>query len=162
MELTQVKSILHQTEVGEMLMDGMGFSEPILSLKDGKLIDNFFVYLANKKTCTVSGPIAKIGLLADTSEIAYLISCEDQPFSLLPQDTMAITYPSLLAEDYAHYGCLYAKVREVAYKSDCSESEKQTIAEYMAALEKIIAPAMMKLYEEMTPSFFAWVRSQQT
>jgi len=32
----------------------------------------------------------------------------------------------------------------------------------MASLEKIIAPAMMKLYEEMTPSFFAWVRSQQT
>ena len=161
MELTQVKSILHQTEVGEMLMDGMGCSEPILSLKDGKLIDNFFVYFANKKNCTVSGPIAKIGLLADTSEIAYLISCEDQPFSLLPQNTMAITYPSLLAEDYAHYGCLYAKVREVAYKSDCIESEKRIIAEYMAALEKIIPPAMMKLYEEMTPSFFTWVRSQQ-
>lgn len=161
MELSQVKSILHQTEVGEMLMDGMGCSEPILSLKDGKLIDNFFVYFANKKNCTVSGPIAKFGLLADTSEIAYLISCEDQPFSLLPQDTMAISYPSLLAEDYAHYGCLYAKVRKIAYKSNCIESEKQVITEYIATFEKIISPAMMKLYEEMTPSFFAWVRSQQ-
>lgn len=160
MELTQVKSILHQTEVGEMLMDGMGCSEPILSLKDGKLIDNFFVYFSNKKNCTVSGPIAKIGLLADTSEIAYLISCEDQPFSLSPQDTMTITYPNLCAEDYVHYGHLYARIREIAYKSTCIESEKRTITEYMAAFEKIIVPAMMRFYEEMTPSFFAWVRSQ--
>ena len=160
MELTQVKSILHQTEVGEMMMDGMGCSEPILPLKGTKLIDNFFVYLADKKTCTISGPIARIGLDADDSEIDYLISCEDKPFSLAPQDTITIAYPSVLPEDYENYGRLYAQIRHIVYKSDCVESEKQIIKEYMYAFKKVIAPAMMRFYEEMVPAFFAWIQNQ--
>lgn len=160
MELIQVKSILHQTEVGEMMVDGMGCSEPILSLKDSKLIDNFFVYLANKKSCTISGPIARIGLNADNSEVEYLISCEAQPFSLAPQETITITYPSVLAEDYENYSRLYAQIRHIAYKSDCTASEKQIIKEYMYAFKKVIAPAMMRFYEEMVPTFFAWIQNQ--
>ncbi len=160
MELAQVKSILHQTEIGELLMDGMGCSEPILSMKAGRLIDNFFVYFANKQKCTVSGPVAKIGIQADAAEIDYLISCEEHTFSLAPNATMIIDYPSICAEDYTHYGYLYTKVRDIAYKSVCTESEKQTIEEYMVVLKKIIAPAMMKFYQEMVPSFFMWVHSQ--
>lgn len=162
MELTQVKSILHQTEVGELLMDGMGCSEPILSLKDGMLIDNFFVYFANKKACVVSGPIARIGIHAGDATVSYLISCDEAPFSVGPKDTITIAYPVLLTEDYERYGCLYAKMRAIAYKRDCSEEEKRVIADYTEALKNVVAPAMMKLYEEMTPSFFEWVRSQTT
>lgn len=160
MELIQVKSILHQTEVGEMMVDGMGCSEPILSLKDSKLIDNFFVYLANKKSCTISGPIARIGLNADNSEVEYLISCEAQPFSLAPQETITITYPSVLAEDYENYSRLYAQIRHIAYKNDCTPSEKQIIKEYISSFRKVIVPATMKFYEEMVPSFFIWVQDQ--
>lgn len=160
MDLVQVKSILHQTEVGEMMMDGMGCSEPILTLKGDMLIDNFFVYLANKKTCTISGPVAQIGLNANNSEVDYLISCEAQPFSLTPQETITITYPSVLAEDYDNYSRLYTQIRHIAYKSDCTPSEKQIIKGYMSSFRKVIAPAMMKLYEEMAPSFFIWVQDQ--
>ena len=42
MELKQVKALLHQTECGEMFMDGMGCSEPILTQGNAGLIDNFF------------------------------------------------------------------------------------------------------------------------
>jgi len=160
MELTHVKNILHQTEIGELMTDGMGCSEPILSLISGKLVDNFFVYLADQKTCTVSGPIARIGLHADTATIVYLTSCEEKPFSLGPKDTMTVSYPALLAEDYAQYRSLYAKIRAIAFKRNCTEDEKQSIADYITALRRISAPEMMLLYEEMTPSFFEWVRSQ--
>lgn len=50
MELMQVKSLLHKTEFGELVVDGMGCSEPVLSRKQGVLIDNFFIYLADKKS----------------------------------------------------------------------------------------------------------------
>ena len=36
MELSQIKSILHQTEVGELFTDGMGCSEPIVTKKERK------------------------------------------------------------------------------------------------------------------------------
>lgn len=160
MELAQVKNILHQTEIGELLMDGMGCSEPLLTFKDEKLIDNFFVYLANKKAHVVSGPIARIGIHADEATVDYLISCDKAPFSIGPKETITIEYPAILAEDYERYGSLYAKIRTIAYKCDCSGVEKQVIVDYIAALRKIVAPAMMKLYEEMAPSFFEWVRSQ--
>lgn len=58
MELKQVKALLHQTECGEMFMDGMGCSEPILTQGNAGLIDNFFVYLVDKPAGTASGPLA--------------------------------------------------------------------------------------------------------
>lgn len=136
MELTQIKSILHQTEVGELFIDGMGCSEPILSIKDEMLIDNFFIYLADQKVCTVSGPIARIGLQADSAVIDYLSPCVENQFSLGPKDTMRVVYPHLHAEDYEHYGCLYAEMRNIAYKPNCTDAEKQIIADYLTALKK--------------------------
>lgn len=74
MELKQVKALLHQTKCGEMFMDGMGCSEPVLT-KDGTgLIDNFFVYLIDKRAGTASGPLARMGLHAESGALAYLLS----------------------------------------------------------------------------------------
>ena len=160
MELAQVKSILHQTEVGELLTDGMGCSEPILSKKEEKIIDNFFVYFANKNTHTVSGPVARIGLQADNCTIDYLISCDEQPFSFMPKDTMQIKYPTLTLQNYEKYEMCYSKMRTVAFKNNCTKFEKKAIADYMAAFKAVIAPEMQKLYEEMVPSFFEWVKRE--
>ena len=43
---------------------------------------------------------------------------------------------------------------------NCVESEKQIIKEYMYDFKKVIAPAMMRFYEEMVPTFFAWIQNQ--
>ena len=160
MELTQVKSILHQTNVGELLTDGMGCSEPILSIKGEKVIDNFFVYLANKKVCNISGPIARIGLDAEDGVIDYLISCEDRPLSLGPKDVTSIEYPTIQKDDYENYGHSYAKLRSIAFKANCTAKEKKIISDYLIAFKQVVAPQMIKLYEEMTPSFFEWARSE--
>ena len=159
MELMQVKNTLHGTVVGALLSDGMGCSEPVLLLKDGKLIDNFFVYMANRKACLVSGPVGIIGLQAETENVEYLRNCEKIPFSLGPKETMRVTYPDFQPEDYRRYCTLYGQMRNIAYKSNCTESEKQIIADYVAAFKKIVAPEMIRIYEEVTPSFFVWVRN---
>ncbi len=156
MELFQVKSILHQSDVGELLTDGMGCSEPILSKEDGELIDNFFVYLANKKNLTISGPIARIGLNADRAMLLHLTPCEETPFSVGPKDTIQITYPTYSAQDYENYAHLYSQIRRIAFSSGCTAAEKKIVAEYLTAWKRITAPEITKLYEELSPSFFEW------
>ena len=71
MELKQVKALLHQTECGEMFMDGMGCSEPILTQGNAGLIDNFFVYLVDKPAGTASGPLARMGPKAVRCHTSY-------------------------------------------------------------------------------------------
>ena len=118
------------------------------------------MYLANKKAHTISSPIARIGLHADSCTIEYLISCEEEPFSLSSKDTLRVNYPTFSAQDYENYALLYAKVRNMAFKMGCTKTEKQIVMDYMVARQKIIAPEMMKFYEEMAPSFFEWVEKE--
>ena len=107
MELKQVKALLHQTKCGEMFMDGMGCSEPVLT-KDGTgLIDNFFVYLIDKRAGTASGPLARMGLHAESGALAYLTSADERPFSVLPGDTVPVNSPAVSNKDYENYSALY-------------------------------------------------------
>ena len=110
MELKQVKALLHQTKCGEMFMDGMGCSEPVLT-KDGTgLIDNFFVYLIDKRAGTASGPLARMGLHAESGALAYLTSADERPFSVLPGDTVPVNSPAVSNKDYENYSALYTEV----------------------------------------------------
>lgn len=157
MELMHVKALLHQTEFGELVVDGMGCSEPVLSRKQGVLIDNFFVYLADKEAGKVSGPIARVGLCAETGKLDYLISCEEQPFSVGPADIIDQAYPMFSRDEYMRYASLYAEIREIAFKENCTESERRAIRDYYAAWKAVISPSLRGLYEELAPSYFAWM-----
>ena len=52
MELKQIKGLLHQTKCGEMFMDGMGCSEPILTQADIGLMRPQKI-LCNRQSMTV-------------------------------------------------------------------------------------------------------------
>lgn len=160
MELKKVKSILQQTTVGELLTDGMSCSEPLLSIKDGALIDNFFVFMEDWENSTVSGPVARVGLRAEDGVPVYLLSCEEQTFSCGSRDTLAVTYGDISPEEYAQYERLYAKLRCIAYKRGCTEEEIRVVTDYMDIFGKIVPPEMMIFYKEMTPAFFEWAQSQ--
>ena len=160
MQLHQVKSALFQTEAGAVLPDNSACSEPILSLKDGLLIDNFFVYLVSMGSDTITGPIARLGLQADSCTLDYLTSCTQAPFSLGPRQTLSAPFPTVSRQDYDHYAQLYTRLRSFAYKEHCAPEEKQTLAAYLAALEQVVPSSLMPLYREMSPAFFAWANSQ--
>lgn len=160
MELIQVINSLHRIAGNELIMDGMGHSEPILSKKNGKLIDNFLIYFANFEEKLVSGPVAHIGLNADSQCIEYVIPCNESMFSLMPQSLMNVSEPNFTKEEYEEYEESYQAMRSIAYKSNCSDIEKNVILSYFQSLKRIVAPEMLKLYEEMVPEFFAWIKKE--
>lgn len=159
-ELTQVINILHRTVGSKLIMDGMGCSEPILSKRNGKLIDNFLIYFSNFEENLVSGPVAHIGLDADSQCVEYVISCDEGLFSLSSQSLMNVSEPDFTKEDYEEYGKCYKAMRCIAYKSSCSDGEKNIILSYFRSLKKIVAPEMLKLYKEMVPEFFDWAKKE--
>lgn len=160
MELRQVKSILHQSECGEMFLDGMGCSEPILTKTESGLVDNFFVYLADKKGANYSAPIAKISLQAETGSIIRIASCNDEPFSVPPTETIKADSFIPSEQDYKEYSALYAKMRSIAFKTTCSSSEQQVISAYLDLLEKVVNKSLFPFYKELAPSFFEWATNE--
>lgn len=101
--------------------------------------------------------LARIGLQADAATIDYLTSCKEYPFSIGSKSTIKIGYPIISAEDYENYSQLYSALCNIVFKANCTKSEKQIIADYLTALKKITAPAMMMFYEEAVPAFVEWV-----
>lgn len=162
MELKQVKSLLHQTKCGEMFMDGMGCSEPILTQEGIVLIDNFFVYLIDKHAGIASGPVARMGLHAESGALTYLTSCNEHPFSVLPSGTVSVSPSIVLSEDYSAYSALYAAMRTFAFKKNCTVAEKATLSNYLAALRSIVCDSLYPFYEELAPAFFEWSKNELT
>lgn len=160
MELIQVKHILHQTECGELFVDGMGCSEPILTRTEDGLIDLFFVYYANKKAGTFSGPVARIGLNAERGRLVSLESCYEKPFSVKP-DELVVGKPQLVTdEQYEKYCRLYPEVRNLAFRESCTDSEKELLADYEKAFRAVVNPALFPFYLELAPAFFTWLSNQ--
>ena len=160
MELKQVKALVHQTKCGEMFMDGMGCSEPVLT-KDGTgLIDNFFVYLIDKRAGTASGPLARMGLHAESGALAYLTSADERPFSVLPGDTVHVNSPAVSNKDYENYSALYKEVREFALKENCTTAEKTALLNYLTALKSVVSDSLYPFYKELAPTFFEWARHE--
>lgn len=160
MELIQVKSMLHQTECGELLMDGMGCSEPILARTEDGLVDLFFVYYVNKKAGIFSGPVARIGLDAERGVLVSLESCYENPFSVAPEAVVAGKPQLVTDEQYEEYCRLYPAVRELAFRESCTDPEKAVLTGYYKALRAVVNPALFPFYQELAPAFFAWLSDQ--
>lgn len=160
MELKQVKALLHQTKCGEMFIDGMGCSEPILTKDETGIIDNFFVYLIDEHEEVTTGPLARIGLYAESGTLAYLTSADEHPFSILPTSTIHVNFPTVSFDDYDSYSVLYAEVRKYVFKRDCTVAEKSVLLKYLTALRNISSDSLFPFYEELAPSFFEWSRRE--
>ncbi len=162
MELKQVKALLHQTKCGEMFMDGMGCSEPILTQGDDGLIDNFFVYFIDKRAETASGPLARMGLHAESGVLTYFTSADACPFSVHPSNTIPVTTTVVSDKDYENYAALYARVRKFAFKRNCTAAEKTELSNYLTALRSIVGDSLYPFYKELAPQFFEWAERELT
>ena len=158
MELKQVKALLHQTECGEMFMDGC--SEPILTQGNAGLIDNFFVYLVDKPAGTASGPLARMGLQAESGALSYFISANEHPFSVPPSCTIHVSPAMASSEDYENYSSLYAEIRKFVFKQNCTDSERSILSDYLTALKSIVSVSLYPFYMELAPAFFQWAEKE--
>ena len=161
MTLQQIKSALLQTEFGESLRDGMSYSEPIaLPTPDG-LIDNFFVYLVDKKEHVYSAPVARLGLFAERKQLAYFVSCTERPFSAKPDEIIPAEEDSPNRwSAYETYEELFPVVREILFKENCSDDEKAVLIKFSNAFDEFNNKALLPFYTEMAPTYYKWLREQ--
>ena len=88
------------------------------------MIDNFFVYLVDKPAGTASGPLARMGLQAESGALSYFISANEHPFSVPPSCTIHVSPAMASSEDYENYSSLYAEIRKFVFKQNCTDSKK--------------------------------------
>lgn len=155
MNLFQVKNIIFKTECENLILDGLCCSEPIMTMLDGKIVDNYFVYGLDREKQEYTGPIVSFGILSDTCEVAYvnksLNSCYGENDSISAQnwneyDKMA----------YDEYVSAYEKVRNFLFTPSCTEIQKIELKKYITAMEKIIDDALLPVYKELFSDFFEW------
>lgn len=156
----KVKSLLLQTRFGEEFSDGMELSEPILTQSGSGLTDNFFAFLADMNSDTVTGPLVRAGLRAEDGWLEYMISCREAPFSVPPTDTLEAPSPDFSPADYARYASAYARLREFAFQESCSDEEIAILESYLTALRRVVSSSLLGFHEEVAPSFFQWASAQ--
>lgn len=161
MLLKDIKDALIQTECGEFLRDGMGFSEPLpIETPEGTL-DNCFLYMYDTATNVYSAPVARIGLFAEKKEMAYFISCYEEPFSVKPEETIeAKMTKAERVNKYSRYEELYNSARPLFYKENCNSDEKNLLLKFANAFEDFVDESQRIFYREMVPPFFAWLSEQ--
>lgn len=157
MELRQVKNRLLQTECGELIMDRMDISEPMLTKDKDGLVDNFFIYLVDMEEHINYGPVGRAGIDAETGKLKYLVSCNENPFSKKPTDIITAGTASATGTKYEAYSKMYPCVRAFAFKEHCSDEERRILRDYYHSFLGIVNPALLPFYKEMAPSFFSWV-----
>lgn len=155
--LKEIKSAIFQTEYQELICDGLCCSEPILTIENGRLIDNYFIYACNKTGTTFSKPMFIFGIDSENKTGVYVntdIPIEDKEYALqsdMNKDDMLAAYDK--------YVELYPKVREFAFK-ECSPEQKQWLYTYLKCLKVISGEILWIFYKYMAPSFFEWAETQ--
>lgn len=161
MLLTEIKEALNYTECGRFLRDGMGCSEPLPVETPEGILDNCFLYMYDSTTNEYSAPVARIGFFAAKKEMAYFISCYDEPFSIIPEDTFKATKTKEeQLSSYSRFEELYNSVRPLFYKENCTLDEKSLLLEFTNTFENYVDESQRVLYREMVPAFFAWLSEQ--
>lgn len=157
MTIKEVKAKIFETECGEEIREGLFCSEPILTIGEKGLIDNYFVYGRDSKRQHFSRPKYFFGIYTHLSEVAYLNKeneLEEKDYSSSEVVNMEERF-----EAYDRYVELYPKMREIAYQ-DCNDENKRMLSEYLSSFRKFSGDVLFMFYNKLYPTFFEWVNEQ--
>ncbi len=136
-------------------MDGIAYSEPVVTFSDGRVVDNFFTYTIDRIGNTCSGIIHTFGIDVQVPEVVYLN--EDLSGEL---DSHPLSDDgNFTEEDLARYEQLYVKVRDMVQKDVLSDEEKTELEEYEKLLKALITPGLSDSYKKIGAAFFEWARA---
>lgn len=153
MTLREVNSKIFDTECGSLLIDGLSYSQPILSIGSKGLIDNFFIYSQNRVSGSISAPKIAFGIYSDLSEVAYINYAPGYDIKEY-ENTLAGCGSTLFAL-YEKYERLYSLVRTFVFKP-CNPEQSKIVMEYCEILKKISGADVWLFYNELFPDFFDW------
>lgn len=155
MNLFQVKNTIFKTECENLILDGLCCSEPIMTMRDKMIVDNYFVYGLDREKQEYTGPIVSFGILSENCEVAYvnksLNSCCGENDCIRAKNWNEYDKGS-----YNEYVSSYEKVRKFLFVPNCTEEEKIELKRYITSMEKIIDDALFPIYKELFPTFFEW------
>lgn len=157
MKLSYVKSIVYRLPLEGVVKEGLCFSEPIMSVQDNCIIDNFFTFGFDYEDNKCSGPIAAFGVFADEKKIAY-IDTERKKFDGMDCETIlrVSNEYALSKEEKLAYEQAYEYVRGILMNETVSEKDVKELNIYYELLKKMHTIEQMKYLRALGTSFFDW------
>ncbi len=154
--LREIKSKIFLTEAKEYIYDGMCISEPIMTMKNNHIIDNYFVYACDETQTSFTRPLLCFGILSEKNELDYVTqetNITEETITLKSKKDIEI-----VNKGYEHYSEIYPKVREFVFQ-DCNEEQKQLLKDYLDNLFTISGEVLWDYYNRLFPSFFEWANN---
>ena len=151
--LKVIKSVIYNTSFKDYMYDGMSFSEPIMTIIDGNIIDNYFIYSFNGNE--YYKPIIIFGINSTTGEEVYSRKADE----LKNEKYVSEFDPSLNMADYRKYEKLFSEVRKMIYKN-LNNEERNLVKEYLISLKKVSGSALWMFYKVLFVDFFEWIKNE--
>ena len=156
LSLKEAKAAIYQTECGELILDGLYCSEPIMTYGEKGIVDNYFVFSADRLMKQISSPIFRFGIYSDRGEVAYVLEEEEQS-TRIDNELRANEDPYQM---YQRYSDLYPIIRSSLIQGNCNVQEKKDLKEYCSILRSFSGSGLWNLYKKLYPTFFDWVADQ--
>lgn len=152
--IDDVKASIYKTDCKKYIKEGFSCSDPIITKDEHGLIDNFFIYAANRNESLVTPPIVAFGIYADTKETAYVKQGAKDPKAQENIKTLTTNKNELRNK----YAALYSEIREFVFE-DCNSEQAQQLHEYISSLKALVGQTLWTYYKSTSPMFFEWAKN---
>lgn len=133
--------------------DGVAYSEAICEIKDGKLLDSFFLYTVKDMRSRAIGPIAKISVDASTGSIFDYCEYENPSEFSLENNYDDET----VIESLNNYEVLYPKLREIFSKKQYDENTKELLLQVIRNINIFANDDMLSIYNQLFSETFKFI-----
>ena len=155
--LGEIKQKIFRTECKEFLYEGMSRSEPVMTVDEHGIIDNYFIYAGNHEMTMVSPPMIAFGIYSDIGKTAYIntgIYDEGAPLKKNQIDR------GIIDEEYIReYERLYRDLRKFVFQN-CDDAQKDVLGKYVEHLYRLSGNGLWEDYLEAVPGFFEWAAGE--
>lgn len=151
--IDDVMASIYRTDCKKFIKEGFFCSDPIITKDENGLIDNFFIYAANRDESLVTPPIVSFGIYAEIKKTAYVKQGTKEPKAQEnPKELLANK-----RELRNKYSGLYSEIREFVFK-DCNSDQAQMLQEYISSLKALVGQTLWTHYQSTSPMFFNWAK----
>lgn len=144
----ETKKILHSEEFMQLIPDGFVLSQPILSVIENRVVDNYFVMSKKDGICN---PLYKFGICFDDRELMYFAQYNNV---VLPNQVTKQAGVDI--NQYLRYQELYGIIRTMFI--DNTKIDRHLISEYLSLLIKLVPRYLINFYNDLSPEFFIWAK----
>ena len=164
MTYDQVTKRLFNSYAEQYIPDGAGHSLSILTLENGLIVDNFFVYSTSLDKSDCGLPWIQIGFDAENNRVVYHKSLDKYVFKSIVVDSnnRIKLYDSLPVdkkiEALNNYKITYEKLRGFICSTHLTNEQRNIVRLNIISLKTIVGEELIGLYKELNPNFFEWAK----